>query len=356
MLGKQTNNFDKYNGSNINNTSNTFTNYISPINLENYNIASNLNITNYPLRLNGSSFYTNDGLETPWLKLQGTITGKTLLGTQSHDVSIEWADGISKIFDPNKSTWIVIHGLQTNLPEGDILEQLGDTKNLASSVDGFSPDDQVLVLDWRSAAYSPGVTYRGDINIPNPVIALSWVDSVADWTADILKQFGITTLNINLIGHSFGSYVASCIAADIQGGINRIIALDPGNLTIGGDKYKQTNFSDNSCWSWAFFGSGFGDQNRAKTADESFLIDFSFSTQFPDVSGINKGHGAVPQLFTAMLNEANDKQSDSNGDIFGLDRMNSSAKPWNIDYSTNWEAKLIPEESNGSWILRDIKF
>lgn len=333
------------------NQNNHFTNYISALNIE-----SSLNITNYPLRLNSASFYKHDELQslTPWQKLQGIITGDTLLGKESHNISIEWADGMSKTFNPNKSTWIVIHGLQMNLPKGDILDQLTDIKNLASSVDGFSPDDQVLVLDWRSAAYSPGINYRGDFNIPNPVVALSWINAAATWTADILKQFGITTPNINLIGHSFGSYVASSIAADITGGINRIIALDPGNLEIGGNKYKQTNFSDNSRWSWAFYGSGFGDQDRARTADESFIIDFPFYTQFPDIPGVNKGHGAVEQFFTAMLNQANDKQHYSNADIFGLDRMNSIAKPWKIDYSTNWEAKLILEEDNGSWILKDI--
>ncbi|RUT08619.1 hypothetical protein DSM106972_017870 [Dulcicalothrix desertica PCC 7102] len=335
----------------LGNQNNHFTNYISTLNIE-----SSLNITNYPLRLNGASFDKNDEFQSlyPWLKLQGTITGNTLLGIESHDISIEWADGISKTFNPNKSTWIVIHGLQMNLPKGDILDQLTDIKNLASSVDGFSPNDQVLVLDWRSAAYSPGINYRGDFNVPNPVIALSWIDAAATWTTNILKQFGITTPNINLIGHSFGSYVASSIAADITRGINRIIALDPGNLEIGGNKYKQTNFSDNSRWSWAFYGSGFGAQDRARTADESFIIDFPFYTQFPDIPGVNKGHGAVEQFFTAMLNQANDKQHYSDADIFALDRMNSIAKPWNIDYSTNWEAKLIPEESNGSWILKDI--
>ncbi|MBW4599764.1 MAG: hypothetical protein KME29_09140 [Calothrix sp. FI2-JRJ7] len=335
----------------LSNHNNHFTNCTSSLNIE-----SSLNITNYPLRLNGASFDKNDEFQSlnPWLKLQGTITGNTLLGIESHDISIQWADGISKTFDPNKSTWIVIHGLQMNLPKGDILDQLTDIKNLASSADGFSPDDQVLVLDWRSAAYSPGINYRGDFNIPNPVIALSWIDAAATWTANILKQFGITTPNINLIGHSFGSYVASSVAADITGGINRIIALDPGNLEIGGDKYKTTNFSDNSRWSWAFYGSGFGAQDRARTADESFIIDFPFYTQFPDIPGVNRGHGAVEQFFTAMLNQANNKQHYSNADIFGLDRMNSIAKPWNIDYSTNWEAKLIPEESNGSWILKDI--
>ncbi|BAZ08344.1 putative lipase superfamily [Calothrix sp. NIES-4071] len=348
MLRNQNNNFIKSNVLNTTLAVNTLTDYTSSFHLENYS-----------LRLGGSSLDTSNllpNIKSPWLKLQGIITGNSLYGTESHNISLEWADGIAKTFDPNKSTWIVIHGLQMDSPKGDILDQLKDIKNLANAVDGFSPDDQVLVLDWRSAAYSPGFNYRGNFNIPNPVIALSWVDSAAAWTADILKQFGITTPNINLIGHSFGSYVASTIAADVQGGINNIIALDPGNLEIGGDKYKQTKFSDNSHWSWSFYSSGFGDQDRARTADESFLIQFPFPTQFPDVPGVNKGHGAVEELFTAMLKKASDKQHNSLEDFFGLDRMNPIAKPWKIDYSTNWEATLIPEEIFGSWILRNIKY
>jgi pimeloyl-ACP methyl ester carboxylesterase len=313
----------------------------------------------YPLQLSGSSFDTNTlfpNIKFPWSKIQGVITRNSSCGTESHNISLEWADGTAKAFDPNKSTWIVIHGLQRTSPQGDILDQLKDIKNLANAVDGFSANDQVLVLDWRSAAYSPGINYRGDLDIPNPTIALSWVDFAANWTADILKQFGITTSNINLLGHSFGSYVASTIAADIQGGVNNIIALDPGNLKIGGEKYKQTKFSDNSHWSWAFYGSGFGDEDRARTADESFLIEFPFPTQFPDIGGVNKGHGAVEELFTAMLNKANQKQHNSLEDFFALDRMNPIAKPWKIDYSSSWEAKLILEEDNGSWILKTIVY
>ncbi|MGB8689470.1 MAG: hypothetical protein WCD53_19305, partial [Microcoleus sp.] len=53
--------------------------------------------------------------------------------------------------------------------------------------------------------------------------------------------------------------------------------------------------------------------------------------------------------------QGNDQSISSNGDIFRLDQMKPSGKPWSIDYGINWEAKLLAEKNgDDSWILRDI--
>ncbi|MGB3262337.1 MAG: alpha/beta fold hydrolase, partial [Microcoleus sp.] len=277
----------------------------------------------------------------------GTITGNTRLGTKSNNIGLVFADGSSKAIAPSKNTWLVIHGMTNNPPppDKDVLNELTDNTSLANAVYGYSPDDQVLVLDWRSAAYSTNAYSK---------IGASWIDSVADWTANLLRESKIPSLNINLVGHSLGSYVAAEIAAKIPGGVNKIIALDPatevlGSYDFGGGHYSdQVKFSDNSSWSWGFYGSALGSPDRARTADESFNIDFG-------VKPLWETHGAVENLFTEMLKQAKDKNTSSLGDIFGLDKMNSSEKPWVIDYGINWEAKLIAQtKGDGSWILKDI--
>jgi hypothetical protein len=62
-------------------------------------------------------------------------------------------------------------------------------------------------------------------------------------------------------------------------------------------------------------------------------------------------HGAVAQLFTNMVNEANQASLSKN---FGLNKLNSIEKPWNIDYSSAWEAKLKAEKKNDKWTLVGI--
>jgi surface antigen/pimeloyl-ACP methyl ester carboxylesterase len=308
--------------------------------------------------VNGSSntggSNTSGGIvETPGalISLSGTITGKNVWGTTiSHQISLKNLD-TSQQPNSTKSTWVVIHGMANNKPKGDILDELVDTKNLANAIhDGSSKNDQVWVLDWRDAANS-----QNSFGISDPSIGASWIDNVATWTATTLNQLGITGSNINLVGHSLGAYVAAEIAAKIGGGVNNIIALDPASYLkspdnpegyyLGGGQYAdRINFSNNSKWSWGFYGSALGEPNRAKTAKESFNIDFGW--QDPSMT-----HGAVAQLFTNMVNEANQASLSKN---FGLNKLNSIEKPWNIDYSSAWEAKLKAEKKNDKWTLVGI--
>jgi len=284
---------------------------------------------------------------TPILPYTRTIEMQTIFGKQTDNIGLWFADGSSKAIDPSKNTWLVIHGLTLNTapPDKNVLQELDDNTHLANAVDGYSPDDQVLVLDWRNEAYSYSP-------IPDPHIGARWIDSVASWTADqLMNKFNIANSNINLIGHSLGAYVAAEIAAKIPGGVNKIIALDPATEVGrpynfgGGHNSSQVNFSNNSSWSWGFYGSLLGSPDRARTADESFNIDFGLLSIEMDTA-----HGAVRKLFKDMLEEANDKTVSSNGDIFGLDRMNSSGKPWVIDYGSKWEAKIEAKQENGRWI------
>ena len=220
----------------------------------------------------------------------------------------------------NKPTWIVIHGWNGNA---------SDSEDLATAIDKYDSKYQVLTLDW-DAARNVGLD-----------VASAWIETVAQSTANILQSlWGIASSQINLAGHSLGAYVSYEISKDL-GGINKLVALAPASTTVGTYTNRpNVDFSRYSQWSWAFYGNPLTDSaEQARTADESFEVDFDFSN--PDDS-----HGASRTLWTNML-------KDKNGPIskyFGLEDMNSQGKPWFIDtsgLSSQWEAKIWAYDANG---------
>jgi len=240
------------------------------------------------------------------------------------------------------------------------------SQKLSNAVKEYSADAQIFLLDWGEAANTKGVVDK----------AAAWIDEVGKAAGEKLNSWGITTGNINIIGHSLGSYVAAEIAKKVTGGVNNIVALDPASTIAFDGSYKGSDvkFSDNSNWAWGFYSSLLGDENLTKTAEESFKVEFPDIVQVEreraligsmaidraivakqELENQKAKHGAVVDLFSDLLKEANDKTVSSKGDIFGLDRMNSSGKPWNIDYGNKWEAKLSPKKSGNSWFLDKIE-
>ncbi|MEG5060937.1 CHAP domain-containing protein, partial [Microcoleus sp. A2-C5] len=239
----------------------------------------------------------------------------------------------------NIPTWVIVHGFQNN-SYNEVPQKL------LSGVKEYSADAQIFLLDWGEVAKNKDVDK-----------AAAWIDEVGKAAGEKLNSWGITTGNINIIGHSLGSYVAAEIAKNVKGGVNDIVALDPASTIAFNGSYKGSDvkFSDNSSWAWGFYSSFLGDLDRAKTAEESFNVEFPEIVAGDWWKNEEAKHGAVVDLFVSMLKEAKDKTVSSNGDIFGLDRMNSSGKPWNIDYGNQWEAKLIPQKKgDNSWVLKDV--
>jgi pimeloyl-ACP methyl ester carboxylesterase len=196
--------------------------------------------------------------------LGGTVTYKG----QVRSVAIRpYSDNGSPVFD-NVPTWIVIHGRNSS-PIASNLAQL------AASLDGFSPSDQVLTLDWSSAAASGAIGGAGE----------NYIKPVAKWAAAALAAYGLDSTELNLVGHSWGAYVAAELA-ELQaaagslpaGKVNSIVALDPATDYPGGSynptAKNEVNFARNSRSSWAFYAYGglYGSATVASTAHESVVV------------------------------------------------------------------------------------
>jgi murein DD-endopeptidase MepM/ murein hydrolase activator NlpD/predicted esterase YcpF (UPF0227 family) len=225
----------------------------------------------------------------------------------------------------NKTTWIFIHGWNS--------DPSGQNADLANAIEDYSNDDQVFSLDWSSAAKT-GLLYFN--------AATTWINSAATFAVNLLKDWGISPQNINVVGHSYGAYVAYEISKQF-GGIGKLVALDPASTT--GNEYTaniQVNFSQYTQWSWAFNSSWLGSEDLAKTADESFSVEFPWAND-------NERHGAVVPLWKNMLKDKNGKVSQ----YFGLEDFQARNKPWSVDYGSKVEAYIKAKDQDSSWWSAD---
>jgi pimeloyl-ACP methyl ester carboxylesterase len=178
----------------------------------------------------------------------------------------------------NQPTWIVVHGWNSSRSNENIFA-------VAQSLFQTRPGDQVLTLDWSAAA-----------NTFSPFLAEDSIMPVAQWAAAALNGYGFAGTNLNLVGHSFGSYVADEIAQRIPGGVNTIVTLDPAADVFGGydpDVNDEVNFARDSLFSWSFHSSSLGNAYTPTTADEAFIVDSS--------ADAITAHGNVVFLFAYML-------------------------------------------------------
>jgi surface antigen len=217
----------------------------------------------------------------------------------------------------DKPTWILIHGMENSSSDMD---------TIAQSIANNNSNVQILELDWKGFAK----------NYNAPVIdGASHIIDVATWAANKLHDLGISSKNINLVGHSLGALVSYEISkkmyADYRSKVGQIIALDPANLNvksivdqatlIGGallpwaspiigsvDAYAtaakkafsdidEVNFSNYSNYSKAYHSSIFGSTNMTKTAQDAFDI------HFPDTLFPWDQHGQVKDFYVNELND-----------------------------------------------------
>ncbi|MEG4169887.1 MULTISPECIES: hypothetical protein [unclassified Microcoleus] len=281
--------------------------------------------------------------------LNGTVTRNG----QTKQVSLKRVDGDSTDIK-NRPTWVVIHGMN-NSPQTDSI------KELSNAIGDYKKDknaDQVLVLDWSQAAYSDSKLWIPGLGqIPNPYFGASWISTVADWTKKkLVDEWKISPDNINFAGHSLGYYLGWETAKKI-GGVNNLIALDPAATTNGGYQEGKVNFSDYSKWAWAFYGSGFGNPDRAYTAEESFK--FVFPNGFGGYNPVNaeqEKHGAVVKAFAKMIQKNNAGNPGYISKQLNLNQINQSAsKSWSrnngFEAEINVNNQLLPsllKHKNGS--------
>ena len=213
-----------------------------------------------------------DSSATPTLatSLNGTDTysldGKVTYNGSIKSVSIRSYISGTQIYN-NLPTWIVIHGRNSSPSSSNLVQ-------LEKALDARLTGDQVLVLDWSSAAASGLFGGAGE----------NYIKPVAAWASAALTTFGLTSNELNLAGHSWGAYVAAELAELEPAGVlapyqvNSIMALDPATDYPGGSynptATNEVNFARNSRISWAFYAYGglYGSSTTAQTADESFVV------------------------------------------------------------------------------------
>jgi len=217
-------------------------------------------------------------------------------------------------FDPQKETWIIIHGLWSNP---------GNFSTLADEVrDQRGSDVNILTLAWDAGTKLPIAGF------PLPDVIEDRIPFVANWAAAVLQDHGFLGSNLNLIGHSFGAYIAGEIAEQFSGGVNSIIALDPAQEIFGGfynpDGAGGVNFSQHSRVSWGFRDADFdnlSNPNTPKTAHEAFVVLGAGS--FVPLSG----HSAITDVFVNLLRDENG--AGGRNAYFQLSELlNPAAGPW----------------------------
>lgn len=264
--------------------------------------------------------------------------------------------GSPRPIESGRNTWVVIHGYKGQ-------PWTGEFPALAKALD--AADDQVLTLDWSSIAHDK---YGGTFSIPGD--SAKWIPTVADWASQKLKDlgfdYGISQNKLNLVGFSLGAYVAAEIASRMPGGVNKIVALDPASKggigEYGKNNAPSIRFSNNSQFSWGFYGSAAGDPGIASTADESWSVGFGSNN-------IRANHGHVVNLFASMVDRAR-TNSDRVSTYFGINKMGPNIHtPLQLDqydetgrrviwgFGDKFEGRLeARQDNNQRWVPQKLEY
>jgi pimeloyl-ACP methyl ester carboxylesterase len=310
---------------------------------------------------------------TPYNLRLVNLSGDIKNGDQSYDYGANlWRydtngiirqGAVSSAIESNKDTIVVIHGWNK---DGGSLVGDNTIESLAKTAAKAYPNHQVLVLDWKNPAHDK----RDGTNFWDvPWNTAGAIAPVAAWAKNALEKIGLTSQRISLFGHSLGTYVSAEIGR-LFGKVNSIVALDPAasGPNSGGDKYDidgntsglQTvqNFRDVARNSVAFVASDAGgglagDNDRAATAQDSFIVNFD---QWVYGGKDGEYHGGVVQVFTDMLDkkmvDLQGYKTDSianNGSEHGSHEGIINAKKDNDIWKYD-QLKGIPGSDNATWV------
>jgi pimeloyl-ACP methyl ester carboxylesterase len=214
-------------------------------------------------------------------------------------------DKVGAPIDTNRNTWVIIHGWNSFRGKPNI-------SNLVKSLVSARPLDQVVTLDWSSLADSIF-----------PSTAASGINPSGEWAGAILKHYGFNANKVNIIGHSFGSYVADQIADVYQPEkLRSVVALDPAANAVPGtfNPENEVNYLSKFIWSWVFHSSDFGSDFVPGFASESFIVRTGLLANF--------AHSAVIDFFSDILI----KPFHSVASLFDLGRLSAGLfGPWLLD-------------------------
>lgn len=206
----------------------------------------------------------------------------------------------------NVRTWLIIHGWKSSRTESNIV-------SLTAAISNSRPNDQVLTLDWSNLAKT-STPEKTAVNIV----------PVSEWASTALQAYGIKSNDLNIIGHSFGAYVADEIAKKFPAKVNSIVALDPAadccTSVFDPISNDEIDFRRDSNWSWAFHASVAGNEITPVRATESFIIDTGLTAQ--------DAHSNAVWLFARMVAEPNNLINN----LFSLSNLlDYEYGPWALD-------------------------
>lgn len=259
------------------------------------------------------------------------LTGSIAYGGTVHPLSITpRSENQGTPIDPNRLTWLVIHG------------RLGAAtqpiyQDIAAAIDGYSPDDQVLLLDWETAATG---LWDGE----------SRIEPVGRWAAAALDDYGFGAGTLNLLGYSWGAYVADELAEELLSrqtqGVHSILLLDPAaDISFNGynpNNSATVNFAAHSGFSWAFHTGRFeGSAASPKTAHEAFVLE-------------NSDHYEIRNQFIRMLDTNHGGPLQNS--LFSLARLlnrGTPSAPW-LANAINASGNLVQNASGGYEAVIDM--
>jgi len=245
------------------------------------------------------------------------------------------------------TTWVVIHGRADNRYS---------FTGMANAIDGYKTGDQVLTLDWSQDAAN-----NTDYGVLGHLVGLNgaeWIPKVGEWANSQLASLGIHSSKLNLVGHSWGSYVAYEIAKRSSGGNDKIIALDPAKKASG-YAYQSVNFGAVTKTAWAFYGDGlYGSSSLAATADVAIKLQYRnpvHSQLWNYDPSWGAKHSAPKHIFESLVNRNQSWwKAPSRASIFSLANFTSPTPryPWSYNqYNGIFEGIIRVDnvDRDGNW-------
>jgi pimeloyl-ACP methyl ester carboxylesterase len=233
--------------------------------------------------------------------------------------------------DKQRTVWLVIHGLNSSKDDASM-------QALAQAIDAASPDDQVILVDWAKLSDNPG----------SNVTAVNNAWAAGDALAAKVRQAGIRTSQLNVVGFSAGGLVASRVAKELHG-VNRTVAVDPAAPDISVDHkgrkiYAPTNFARYSKYSIAFYGASY--VPGSLSADDTIAMTSLQGDQLEQ-------HVESLYVFTTMLRRAAGVESapaDNVSRLFSIQNILAANVPaWHKNYyAPGYEALLSCDATPGS--------
>ena len=173
-----------------------------------------------------------------------------------------------------KPLYIFIHGWK-NTPDNW-------AEMMSRDVSFKNTENQVLLINWGNI-----VSKKNDGGL-SPDVSSTWIESVAEETAEALKKWDVDPNKTTIIGHSLGALLSKELAAKLekQGGNVNLITLDPAayigtlnyKINIKGDEFEGFKHKGACLVADASLS---GSETLMKTCREGYLIDYSGNPDFP---------------------------------------------------------------------------